>query len=162
MDSSITNNLPRELFKPNDQTLSISEWNTEIFNGKTPEFYAFGQNQAFANYSIDRNAVIPILSYNSGGIFEFHERKKLISAVLSGNAQTLKMEFNLNLSQANALFEYMKYVVIEFLFDGVFISKTPEEFLWGYDNNYIRNIVKINKFNFNSLKIINREQHQVC
>lgn len=138
--------MPRELFKPNDQTLSISEWNTQIFNGKTPEFYAFAQNHAFVNYSIDRDAVVPILSYNAGGIFEFHERKSFISAVLSGNTQILKTEFNLNLTQANALFEYMKYIVIEFLFDGVFINKTAEEFLWGYDNEYIRNIVKNNNF----------------
>lgn len=134
-NSSITYNLPAAYFNDADRSFSIQGWNPTILGDKTPEIYAF------SNYPIDFNITKQLLSYSIGGIFEYHERQNFISFVVENNQTSLQSRFNLNLTEARVLFDYMRSITIQYMFGGLFLSKTPYEFLWGYEDKYLIKMV---------------------
>ena len=139
--SAVTSDLPSNFFPGSDYTFTISDWNPTIFLGKIPEFYYYGITLDLNFDKLSSDQVRIIFSYFVGGLLEYHERQNFIVTVLKEDSNTLKNRFNLQLIQSQILLSYLRYVVVEFLFDGKFINKTPYEFLWGYDNRYIRNLV---------------------
>lgn len=82
-----------------------------------------------------------LLSFSKGGIFQYDERRNFISLIQNNDSKQINAEFGLDINQGKAFYEYLKYVTVEYLFNGLFISKTPEEFLWGYSDKYVEKIV---------------------
>ena len=143
-NSTITTYLPTDYFSNSDSTISISSWNPTIFGGKNPEFYAFSKNSSNP-FSLNETFSKKLLSFSVGGLYEYHERQEFIREYLSKDSQKLNDRFSLSISQAKVLYDYLRYVVVQYLFDGVFLTKTPYEFLWGYEDKYIKNLVISNK-----------------
>ena len=136
--SAVTNNLPSDIIPVNESVLSISQWNSWL--GETPEFFAFAATYNLTNISFSLEAVEIIFSNGMGGLLEYKERMRFIES-MNESSITYNSRFNLNANQSLILYDYIRNVVVDYIFDDVFINKTPYEFLWGYEDEYIKRTV---------------------
>ena len=138
--SAVTNNLPLDIISVKESVLSISQWNPWL--GETPEFFAFAAPYNFTNINFSLEATEIIFSYGKGGLLEYKERMRFIESMNKININiNYNSRFNLNADQSFILYDYIRNVVIDYIFDDVFINKTPYEFLWGYEDKYIKRTV---------------------
>jgi len=139
-NSTVTNNLPSDLFNSSDAGLSISQWNPSL-QGDILEFFAYGATYNYRNISLSLGVIETLFSHEVGSLLDYHERFYFLESILANNQTALNSRYSLNENQSTILYDYIRNVVVNYSFDAIFIKKTPYEFLWGYDNEYIRNTV---------------------
>ena len=138
-----------------DRVDSISVYNqNHLINNLIPEIKAVASRiYKDANFKIDSNIVSKMFSFDNGGILGHFERLNFINLVENGRnySQLVKEEFGLEFEDAEMIGNYFKFVVVNYLFDGLYVEKSANEFLFGYENKYIT--IKV-FFLFKSLLII--------
>lgn len=140
VNSTITRDLPTDLFDVKDTTDSIASWNPQM-SPAVPEYFVFSQKSRWANLALNVSQAERIFSSVAGGILDFGERLYFFQSVLEGNNSVLSGRFGLTANQSWGLLDYWRDLAVNSLFGGLFVSKTPYEFLWGFENNYIQKTV---------------------
>lgn len=142
INSEITLNLPRNIYLESDRVDSISAYNQDHFQKKLiPEIKAVASRiYKDRNFKIDSNLVSKIFSFNYGGILGHFDRLNFINLVENGKnySQQVKEEFGLEFDDAEMIGNYFKFVVLKYLFDGLYVEKSANEFLFGYEDKYIK------------------------
>lgn len=141
--SYVTLNLPSTIFDKSEITNTIRTWNLEYFGEKIPEIYAVLLTiYNISSFNLDVNTADNLFSYKEGNLLNSFDRLLFINLVESGDlsVEILESKFNLDLSTANLIYDYFKYIIVEYLFDGMFVTKTAYELFYGYDNKYIKRI----------------------
>lgn len=133
-----------------DRVDSISVYNPDHFkNNLLPEIKAVAKIiYKDENFTINANVISKMFSFNNGGILGHFDRLNLINLVENGRnySQQVKDEFGLEFDDAEMIANYFKFVVVEYLFEGLYVEKSANEFLFGYEDKYATIKVKYSFF----------------
>ncbi len=139
MNSEITLNLPLSIFQNSDRIDSINLYNPAYFKNRIPEIKAVAkkvyQNQTF---SINSAVLQRLFGFEKDGLLGQFGRISFINFVENGKnySQEIKNVFGVEFNDAEMISNYFKYIVVEYLFGGLYVEKTANEFLYGYDDRY--------------------------
>eukprot|EP00828_Plagiopyla_frontata_P034111 TRINITY_DN4434_c0_g1_i6.p1 TRINITY_DN4434_c0_g1~~TRINITY_DN4434_c0_g1_i6.p1 ORF type:complete len:592 (-),score=80.16 TRINITY_DN4434_c0_g1_i6:209-1828(-) len=140
---SITQNLPPlPYFSQTDAVLSIADWNLNQFGGsKYPEPTAVIKRRYGIDISFSEKQAKGFFNYKVGGLLNVYQLQYFVELAYevnySQNVELIKKLndiFGVDSKQALALYQYVTNIIIEYFYGGMTVTKTPEEFLMGYED----------------------------
>ncbi|KAL4471691.1 hypothetical protein ABPG74_008584 [Tetrahymena malaccensis] len=136
---NITNNLPTKYFFPDENVPSIKNWDSQsqLPQKLLPEIYMYTQTAYQKNITFTPESLQNLLNTNIGSILTWSSIHDLILQIIKQDESDIDHDFKLSLEDAKIIQDYLKHVVVEQIFGGMYIQKTAQELLWGYQDLYL-------------------------